>query len=892
MEGYDLKTQEQIISSGKVTDYDEFLLENRKAINKQFAVVMRVMVVVGPLLAIMVKLSLFMGVTFSAAIYITAYLVSLVIIQEILLRSHEDSYLSSFIVLLAVEGVLLLINSSHLTVYITWFLVPLMALQFCDFKMYFAAAIMNYGFMAFATWQNAAYFTERRIDFTSPFAYFAGRLGGFTVEMIAMLFIGFSLCRIMSGHYRKLIEQYRTIREHEAQMKEQMDTISAIANIYMTVYELDATSETFKEITARSKPVTDLIGNTRINPQEMINLVMTSVTDEAHLDEILKFVNLSTLNDRLRDIDTITIEYMNKQKLWRRGRFIVSGRDENGKVTHLLWLAEDINQEKIERDRLIDMSERALSASEAKSSFLSSMSHEIRTPINAVLGMNEMILRECDDKNIRGYSESIRTAGTTLLGLVNDILDFSKIEAGKMEIIPVDYDLSSVINDLLNMIRTKADNKGLKLEFEISREVPKFLNGDEVRIKQVITNILTNAVKYTEKGSVTLCVAYEEIAEEPDSIMLDVAVKDTGIGIKREDMKKLFSKFDRIEEERNRHVEGTGLGMSITKHLLEMMGSSLQVESTYGLGSIFSFRLKQGVVKREALGDYAAAYKAFIAGREKYHEKLHAPQAEILVVDDTPLNLDVFINYLKQTGIKIETATGGEEALSKTFDKKYDIIFLDHMMPGKDGIRTFHELRAREGDPNLETPVICLTANALSGAREKYLAEGFDDYLTKPIDPMELEDMLLRHLPKEKILPEGSDTDATPDESGNDLLLPDCITKISEIDTEAGIRNCVDIEGYLEIITIYATAAKEQADEIEKLWKAGDIENLTIRIHSLKSSSRIIGASDLGEIAQELENAGHENDTDKLDEHMDELLDRYRKIGEALSPLISEDGLR
>ena len=747
-----MKVQEQIISNGKVANYDEFLTENRKAINKQFAVAIRVMIIIGPLIALMVKLGLFMGVTFDAAIYVTVYILALTIIHGILLDRHADSLIASLIVLLAAEGALLVINSTHLTVYITWFLVPLMALQFCDSRMYFAAAFINYGFMTYATWQNAAYFTERRIDFTSPFAYFAGRLGGLTIEMVAMLFAGYSLCKIMSNHYRTLIEQYKTIREHEAQMKEQMETISAISNIYMTVYELDAASNTFKEITAHSKPVTDIVGNTRVNPQEMINLVMTNVTDEDHIDEVLKFVNLSTLKDRLHDIDTIAIEYMNKQKLWRRGRFIVSDRDEDGQFTHLLWLAEDIDQEKRERDRLIDTSERALAASEAKSSFLSSMSHEIRTPINAVLGMNEMILRECDDKNILGYAENIRTAGSTLLEIVNGILDFSKIEAGKMEIIPVDYDLSSVINDLVNMIRTKADDKGLKLELEISREAPKLLHGDEVRIKQVITNILTNAVKYTEKGTVTLCVDYEKIHEEPDSIMLKVAVKDTGIGIKEEDMKKLFSEFDRIEEERNRNVEGTGLGMSITKRLLEMMGATLQVESTYKLGSVFSFSLKQTVVKWDALGDYEAAHKASLGGLRKYHEKFHAPEAEILVVDDTPINLDVFRYLLKQTGIKIDTAAGGDEALSLAFNKKYDVIFIDHMMPGKDGIRTLHELRARENDPNLETPMICLTANAILGAREKYLAEGFDDYLTKPIDSVSLENMLIDYLPEEKIL--------------------------------------------------------------------------------------------------------------------------------------------
>ena len=295
------------------------------------------------------------------------------------------------------------------------------------------------------------------------------------------------------------------------------------------------------------------------------------------------------------------------------------------------------------------MSERAIAANEAKSSFLSNMSHEIRTPINAVLGMNEMILRECEDKNILEYSNSIMTAGNTLLGLINDILDFSKIESGKMEIIAVDYDLSTVINDLVTMIQSKADSKGLSLALDISSDTPKMLSGDEVRIKQIITNLLTNAVKYTEKGCVKFCIKFEKIPNDPENVFLDISVSDTGIGIKKEDMEKLFTEFDRIEEERNRKIEGTGLGMSITKRLLEMMGSSLEVESVYGMGSKFSFRLKQKVVVWNELGDYETAYKEALDNRKKYREKFKAPTAEILVVDDTPVNLLVFRNLLKQT---------------------------------------------------------------------------------------------------------------------------------------------------------------------------------------------------------------------------------------------------
>ncbi len=398
------------------------------------------------------------------------------------------------------------------------------------------------------------------------------------------------------------------------------------------------------------------------------------------------------------------------------------------------------------------LSVKAFAESKAKSDFLSSMSHEIRTPINAVLGMNEMILRESGETNILAYSENIKASGNMLLGLINDILDFSKIESGKIEIVPVNYDLSSLVNDLAVMIKARAEAKNLKILFEINQQTPKKLHGDEVRIKQVITNILTNAVKYTKKGSVTLCIDYEDLAEEPGYMMLNVSVKDTGIGIKQEDMAKLFAEYERIEEKRNRNVEGTGLGMSITQRLLELMGSELKVESTYGVGSNFFFSLKQKVVAREPLGDFESAYQEMLKKHKQYKEKFRAPEAEVLVVDDNSMNILVFRNLLKQTQMKIDTADSGVNALALTMKKKYDIIFLDHMMPGKDGIETLQELKQEKMNLNLDTPVICLTANAISGVKEEYLEAGFDDYLCKPVDPGKLEEMLISYLPKEKIL--------------------------------------------------------------------------------------------------------------------------------------------
>ena len=531
--------------------------------------------------------------------------------------------------------------------------------------------------------------------------------------------------------------------------------------------------------------------------------------------------------------------------------------------------------------------ELAAAANEAKSTFLSNMSHEIRTPINAVLGMNEMILRESREPNIIEYAENLRTAGNTLLGLINDILDFSKIEAGKLEIIPVDYDLSSVFNDLVNMIHTRADAKGLELLLDFDAETPKQLYGDEVRLKQVITNILTNAVKYTEKGSVTFAVKYERIPEEPDSVLLCVTVRDTGIGIKPEDMEKLFSKFERIEEKRNRNVEGTGLGMAITLNLLEKMGSSLQVESTYGVGSTFSFKLRQRVVKWEPLGDYKASYQDLLKGHKKYREKFTAPEALVLMVDDNPMNLTVFKSLIKQTGIQVDTANDGNEGLLLTKEKKYDIIFLDHMMPGKDGIETLHELKAQAGGPNLATPVICLTANAISGAREQYIEEGFNDYLTKPIDTDKLEEMLLSYLPQDKLQEAGEE--AVVEDNPE---IPDCLAPLQGagwLDLGMGIKNSGSVDAYLSLLKIFYESMDETEQVIEGFYAERNLKDYTIKVHALKSSARIIGAKEFGEEAQLLENAGKAENREYIRAHHEAFIETYRGFKVQLAEVFAEE---
>lgn len=403
------------------------------------------------------------------------------------------------------------------------------------------------------------------------------------------------------------------------------------------------------------------------------------------------------------------------------------------------------------RDDMIALIEKRFSeergANTAKSAFLANMSHEIRTPINAILGLNTMTMRESKEEAILEYAREIEQSGQTLLSLINDILDISKVESGKLEIIPVEYDLSSVINDVMNMISFKAKSKNLALELNVDETIPNRLFGDDIRIRQILMNLLTNAVKYTEKGTVTLAVEGEVVEK---TVILTFMVKDTGIGIRDEDREKLFEKFERLDTIKNRNVEGTGLGMAIIQKFLGLMNSKLDVDSVYGEGSTFLFKIEQSIVNEAPIGDIDKKYEKSKKTSDT-EVRYIAPDAKILVVDDNKTNLLVFSKLLQRVKVQVDEADGGQAALNMCNDKKYDIIFLDHMMPGMDGIETLRELKEHQKGLNVDTPVIALTANAISGSREFYLENGFDDYVSKPIDPKKLEKMIYDILPETMI---------------------------------------------------------------------------------------------------------------------------------------------
>ncbi|MCR4786972.1 MAG: response regulator [Lachnospiraceae bacterium] len=526
--------------------------------------------------------------------------------------------------------------------------------------------------------------------------------------------------------------------------------LGSSADIYMSLCDLDVINNSVIGIKNKNPAIAKVVESCDHNMRELFNGIMTGLPESPTKQAAIEFADLSTIDERMKDTDVATVEYISYGNIWVRARYVVSERTPEGKVAHVIWMLEDIDKEKKERDQLIDISEKAQAASEAKSAFLSNMSHEIRTPINAVLGLNEMVLRESDDENIVNYARNIKSAGRTLLGLINDILDFSKIESGKMEIIKVDYDLAAMINDLVTLIKRRTELKGLNLVLDIDQNTPQKLHGDDMRIRQIITNLLTNAVKYTEKGNITLSISYTK--KDDKSIILHVSVRDTGIGIRKDDMKKLFSEYERIDEKKNRNIEGTGLGMSITRSLLSMMNSSLNVNSEYGIGSDFSFDLVQGVTGWEPIGDYEETFKRTMELKEEERKSFTAKDARILVIDDNSVNLLVFASLLKHTLMTIDRVQNGDEGLKHMLENKYDIIFLDHMMPEKNGIEILKEFRSHRDNINSDTPVICLTANALTGARQKYMEAGFNDYLTKPIDSVLLEEMVISYLPEEKVI--------------------------------------------------------------------------------------------------------------------------------------------
>ena len=513
----------------------------------------------------------------------------------------------------------------------------------------------------------------------------------------------------------------------------------------------------------------------------------------------------------------------------------------------------------------------AYELNEEKNVFLAEMSHAIRTPVNTITAMNSLILRDSTDPGMLDHAADIRNAVSSLLSIMDDILDFSSIEAGKIQIVPAPYDLSSLINDCYNMIIMRAQSKGLAFRVENNRDIPSRLMGDEMRIRQVIINLLTNAVKYTRKGEVNFRIDYQKLSEE--NINLIICVKDTGIGIRPENMDQLFVSYERMDEKKNRGIEGTGLGLSITRQLVELMNGQVAVESEYGKGSAFTVTLPQKVVVAEPIGNYDDRIRNSRKRLSQCPVWFQAPDAHVLVVDDVKMNLKVMEELLLASGMHIDLAEGGTECLEKVARQKYDLIFMDHMMPAPDGIETFRRMKQMESSLNINTPVIMLTANAVNGARQKYLAEGFCTYLSKPVEEEALIEACREYLAPGLILVQEQEKktgEIQKTENTGNLL-----QELSEfLNVEEGMKYCMNkVPFYLEMLHDFAET--DRIEQLQIFFAQKDVEAYRINVHALKSTARTIGADEFSEKARELENDARNENWEAVSEKHAELVSGY-----------------
>ena len=539
-----------------------------------------------------------------------------------------------------------------------------------------------------------------------------------------------------------------------------------------------------------------------------------------------------------------------------------------------------------------NMLEEVVRANEAKSQFLANMSHEIRTPINGILGMDSVLLKECHDENLREYAKNIQSAGQSLLSIINDILDISKIESGKMEILTIRYQLFSVLNDCYNLTKIKLQNKPVSFIMQINEKLPSWLYGDEVRIRQIINNFLSNAVKYTKEGNITFELDFEEKTDE--QILLVITVRDTGIGIKEEDLGKLFESFTRIEEKRNRNIEGTGLGLNLTKNLVNLMGGEVFAERTYGKGSCFTAKIPQKIADAKPMGDFGKRYQQYLSTSDDDKLSFLAPDAKILVVDDVTMNLKVVEGLLKATKIQIDTAVSGSECLECVKTTPYQMIFLDHMMPEMDGLETLEHMKNLADNPNAQTPVIMLTANAIVGAKEEYIEAGFTDYLTKPIRETELLEMILKYLPEELVCENGGQgieksqdaQDMEQPEAGGEGAEPlQRLEQLEGLDVKTGLTYCMNEEDfYIEMLQEFLQADK--ASQLKHFLAEEDWDNYRTTVHALKSTSLTIGAAHLSGEAKALEMAAKEGNMDYIRSHHDGVMDEYKELTDHLKEIL------
>lgn len=526
-------------------------------------------------------------------------------------------------------------------------------------------------------------------------------------------------------------------------------------------------------------------------------------------------------------------------------------------------------------------------ANRAKTNFVSNMSHEIRTPMNSIVGITEILLRSRHSPKEQEYLLNIQSSGRVLLTIINDVLDCSKMEAGKMQLFDEPYDTCSLFHDLRISMENRIGHSGLELIYDIDQDIPCKLKGDMGRIRQVIINLVNNAIKYTEKGSVRFSVHVRQ--KNTDKVMLYYEVADTGIGIRKEDQKILFDAFQRVEMDRNRYVEGTGLGLTISQNLVNMMGGVIEVESEYGKGSRFFFTIEQTIIDPTPVS--AVNYNGQKDNvTEKEAECLFiAPEAHILLVDDNELNLVVAKELLKPLRMQIDTAENGLQAVKMVRGSQYDLVLMDHMMPVMDGIEAAKAIRALPEDKYQKLPIIALTANAMVDARKEFLNAGMNGFVAKPIDFARICNQLKLWLPKDLVRD-------VPKEEAKKLLADDLSDREIQPEDpqmgfsfEEGVKHCGSKAALMKTIRIFYRMIDSKANKIEQCLKEGLISDYVIEVHALKSSALLIGAVPLSEAAKELEDYGKQGKTEVLEEKTPDVLTLYRDLKNILRPYAEKE---
>lgn len=594
--------------------------------------------------------------------------------------------------------------------------------------------------------------------------------------------------------------------------------------------------------------------------------------------EIFRDLNMLSVGKHIEELEGFPHDMLGRDV---RGEFSLNGffyqvhvkqiLDKFGENKGYVILLLDVTETRKYIEEIKQVREQAEQANIAKSAFLANMSHEIRTPMNAIVGLSDIIMEESKGRKVYGYACDIKSSSHNLLALINDILDLSKVEAGKMELSLSEYHLKSLVTEVLNMMDIVASQHGLMMMSEYDMSIPCRYLGDEVRIKQILINLLNNAIKFTKKGRVKISVSGRQ-GDTPDTERLIFQIEDTGCGIREEDLGRIFENFRQLDSKRNRSVEGTGLGLSITRHLAELMHGSVTVESVYGEGSTFIVEILQQIVDHRPLSEVPEVE----IKKEESLEPFTAKDCKVLVVDDNLINRKVARSLLQAYGLELTEAESGIEALKFVSVKQFDIIFMDHMMSGMDGIETVQHIRSECGENGRLPVIIALTANAMEGVREVFLSNGFQDFITKPIDRRSLHMVLLKWIPKEKRTPGGGWL-ATLQASNNNYQEFQNII-IEGINTDEVVEHySASIEEYKDLLNLYCLDGKRKVQVLRDLLEENDYKAYGIEVHALKSASANVGAMQVSNRAREQEKAVSRGDKTFVDSHAERLLAEYEE---------------